>query len=195
MDESKPIEQAVRQGFKIFNHFMIAMWRLGLGGWVNFWPSVVGRIMVIKHYGRRSGLVRRTPVNFARVGDEIFCVAGYGERTDWYRNVCANPHVEVWLPDGWWEGVVEEIKGREGRVDLIRQVLIASGFIAYAAGINPRKMDDAALDEVTAKYRLMCIRLGAARTGVGGPGELGWIWPLATMILFPLVFLRKMKRR
>jgi hypothetical protein len=91
--------------------------------------------------------------------------------------------------------VVEEIKGRERRVDLIRQVLIASGFAAYAAGINPRNMDDAALDEVTAKYRLMCIRLGAARTGAGGPGELGWIWPLATMILFPLVFLRKKKRR
>src|SRR4030065_213664 len=122
MDESKPIEQAVRQGFKIFNHFMIAMWRLGLGGWVNFWPS-----------------------------------------------------------DGGWEGVVEEIKGREGRVDLIRQVLIASGFIAYAAGINPRKMDDAALDEVTAKYRLMCIRLRGAPTGGGGAGELGWSWPLRAL--------------
>jgi len=195
MDEPRPIEQVARQGFKIFNHFMIAMWRLGFGGWINFWPSVVGRIMVIKHYGRRSGLVRRTPLNYAQVGDEIYCVAAYGERADWYQNVRANPKVEIWLPDGWWEGVVEEIAGRERRVDLIRQVLIASGFAAYAAGISPHKMDDAALDEATAKYRLMCIRRGAARTGAGGPGEVSWVWPLATMILLPLVFLRKMKRR
>lgn len=193
MGEPKWIDRVARQGFKIFNHFMIGMWRLGLGGWINFWPAVVGRIMVIKHYGRKSGLIRWTPVNYVQVGDEIYCVAGYGEKTDWYRNVRANPQVEVWLPDGWWEGVVEEVLGKERRVELIRQILIASGFAAYAAGINPHKMDDAALGQATAEYRLICIRRGAARTGAGGPGELGWIWPLATMILLPLVFLKKKK--
>ena len=160
---------------------------------INFWPAVVGRIMVIKHYGRKSGLIRWTPVNYVQVGDEIYCVAGYGVKTDWYRNVRANPQVEVWLPDGWWEGEVEAVLGKERRVELIRQVLIASGFAAYAAGVNPRKMDDAALEQATAEYRLICIRRGAARTGAGGPGELGWIWPLATMILLPLVFLKKKK--
>lgn len=193
MSEPSKIEKFSRQGFKYFNHFMIAMWRLGLGGMINFWPEVIGQIMVIQHTGRKSGLVRRTPVNYAVIGGEIYCVAGYGEMTDWYRNVIANPQVEVWLPDGWWQGTVEELSGEGKRIELIRQVLIASGFAAYAAGINPRKMDDAALAQATLGYRLMRIHRTAERTGKDGPGELAWIWPLATMILLPLVF-RKTKR-
>jgi deazaflavin-dependent oxidoreductase (nitroreductase family) len=191
MSEPKWIERAARQGFKYFNHFMIAMWRLGLGGWINFWPEVVGRIMVIKHYGRKSELAHWTPVNFVRMGDVIYCVAGYGKKTDWYRNVRANPRVEVWLPDGWWEGTAEELTGEDRRIDLIRQVLIAGGFASYAAGINPRKMDDPTLEQATANYCLMRIQRGAACTGAGGPSDLSWIWPLATMILLPLVFLKK----
>jgi hypothetical protein len=38
MYQPKPIEDLTRQGFKYFNRFMIAMWRLGLGGMINFWP-------------------------------------------------------------------------------------------------------------------------------------------------------------
>jgi deazaflavin-dependent oxidoreductase (nitroreductase family) len=191
MYQPKPIEDLTRQFFKYFNHFMIAMWRLGLGGMINFWPEVVGRIMVIQHIGRRSGLPRRTPVNYARIGEVIYCVAGYGEKTDWYRNVIANPQVEIWLPDGWWRGIAEELIGEARHIDLIRQVLVASGFAARAAGINPHQLDDAALDKLTAAYRLMRIQPVSARTGLGGPGELAWVWPLATMILLPLVFRRK----
>ena len=195
MSEPRQVERVARQGFKIFNHFMLAMWRLGLGSYINFWPAVVGRIMVIKHYGRKSGSAHWTPVNYAQVGDAIYCVAGYGEKTDWYRNVRKDPRVEVWLPDGWWEGTAEELTGEARQIDLIRQVLIAGGFAAYAAGINPRKMDDSMLDQATAEYRLIRIQRGAARTGAGGPGELGWIWPLATMILLPLVLLKKKNKQ
>jgi hypothetical protein len=49
-------------------------------------------------------------------------------------------------------------------------------------------------EAVTADYRLIRIRLTEARTGSGGPGELAWLWPLATMILLPLALLRRRKR-
>lgn len=185
------IEERLRQGFKRFNRFMLLMWRLGLGPWVNAWPPVFGRIMVITHTGRKSGLRRRTPVNYAIVDGELYCTAGFGPVSDWYRNVMANPQVEVWLPDGWWAGVAEDVTDSEARIPLLRQVLIASGFAAYAAGIDPRKMTNEELDAVTANYRLIHIRRTEARTGPGGPGELSWVWPLATMILLPFVFRRR----
>lgn len=183
--------EKLRQGFKYFNKFMLLMWRLGLGKWVNIWPTVGGQIMVLTHTGRKTGLKRRTPVNYAVVDGELYCTAGFGHLADWYRNIVANSEVEVWLPDGWWAGLVEEVTDPEKRLPLLRQVLIGSGFAAYLAGINPYSMSDAALDVATADYRLLYIRRTEARTGSGGPGDLAWAWPLATLILMWLLFRRR----
>jgi len=185
------MEEKLRQGFKYFNRFMLMMWRLGLGSWVNAWPEVGGRIMIITHTGRKSGLRRRTPVNYALVDGEIYCTAGFGYTSDWYRNILAQPQVEVWLPDGWWAGVAEEVTDTELRAPLLRQVLIASGFAAYASGLDPVTMTNDALSAATADYRLIHIRRTEACTGRNGPGDLAWVWPLATMILLPLVLLRR----
>ena len=46
------LEESMRQGFKYFNRFMILMWRLGLGKFINIWPAVIGQIMVVTHTGQ-----------------------------------------------------------------------------------------------------------------------------------------------
>ena len=188
-------QERLRQAFKYFNRFMLLLWRLGLGSFVNLWPAVGGRIMVLAHTGRKTGLPRRTPLNYALVDGEIYCLSGYGQFSDWYRNVKANPAVEVWLPDGWWAGVAEEVADPSLNLPLIRQVLVASGFAAYAAGINPRRLSDEALQAVTADYRLLHIRRSTARTGSGGPADLAWLWPLATLILLLFNLLHKRTKR
>ncbi len=185
----------LRQMFKQMNKFMLLMWRLGLGSWLNFWPDVGGRIMVITHTGRKTGLKRRTPVNYAIVEGELYCTAGFGPMSDWYRNLKAHSQVEVWLPEGRWAGVAEEITDPQGRLPLLRQVLIASGFAAPMFGIYPKTMTDAELEAVSTDYRLIHIRRTEARTGPDGPGDLAWIWPLATMILLPLALFRRRRKR
>src|SRR5688572_23651580 len=88
-----------RQGFRYVNYFMVLMWRMGLGKMLNLWPQVLGRYMVLGHTGRKSGILRRTPVNYATVEGELYCVAGFGRGSDWFRNILAKPEVEIWLPD------------------------------------------------------------------------------------------------
>jgi deazaflavin-dependent oxidoreductase (nitroreductase family) len=185
------IEERLRQGFKYFNRFMMLMWRLGLGPWINAWPEVGGRIMVITHTGRKTGIRRHTPVNYTIADGEIYCTAGFGSSSDWYRNIMANPEVEVWLPNGWWAGMAEEVADAETRMPLLRQVLIDTGFAARAAGIDPVTMTNEELDAATVDYPLIHIRRTEARTGPGGPGDLAWVWPLATMILLPWVLFRR----
>jgi deazaflavin-dependent oxidoreductase (nitroreductase family) len=184
-------QDQLRQGFKQFNRFMLGLWRLGLGPWVNLWPEVGGRIMVIRHTGRKTGIVRYTPVNYTIADGEIYCTAGFGSVSDWYRNILAHPEVEVWLPDGWWAGLAQDVSETSTRIPLLRQVLIASGFAARAAGLDPISMTNEQLEATTADYRLVRIQRTEARTGPGGPGDLAWVWPLATMILLPLILLRR----
>jgi hypothetical protein len=92
------LEKQLQQGFKHFNRGMLALWRLGLGPWLSAWPEVGGQILVISHTGRVSGLKRRTPLNYAIVDGEVYIAAGFGSRSDWYRNLKVNPSLEVWLP-------------------------------------------------------------------------------------------------
>ena len=47
----------------------------------------------------------------------------------------------------------------QDRLSLIRQVLVASGFASYLAGINPAKISDEDLASETGEYRLIRIRL------------------------------------
>jgi deazaflavin-dependent oxidoreductase (nitroreductase family) len=184
----------LRYGFKPLNWFMVAMWRLGLGRLVNIWPEVFGRIMIIRHVGRRTGLLRFTPVNFAFHQGELYCTAGFGARSDWYLNLLQEPVVEVWLPDGWWMAVVEDVSDRSDRIDRMREVLIASGIVAPLFGIYPATGTDKELKIQTGDYRLLRVRLIEPRTGSGGPGDLAWLWPAATFALVLVLSLRHRRR-
>ncbi len=190
MTSNPSAEKALRQLFKFANRWMLLLWRLGLGNFGN--RPETSQVMVLTHTGRKSGLRRRTPVNYTVIDDAIYCTAGFGSTADWYKNIIADPQVEVWLRDGWWAGVAEEVADDDPqRLHLMRQVLIASGFAApLFAGMNPKTIDDGALAQATASYRLIRIRRSEARTGPGGPGDLAWLWPVATVVLFGLLLRR-----
>ncbi|MEW6180565.1 MAG: nitroreductase family deazaflavin-dependent oxidoreductase [Chloroflexota bacterium] len=187
--------QKLRQYFKKGNVLMVWLWRLGLGKHINFAPKYAGQVMVLVHSGRKSGKHYRTPVNYALVNGEIYCVAGFGGVSDWYRNIIANPQVEVWLPDGWWAGIAEEVLDAEMRLPILRQVLIASGFAARLFGVDPLKLSDEELSRLTCDYRLIRIRRTVARTGPGGPGDWAWIWPLTTFYLLFLLLTRRGRKQ
>jgi deazaflavin-dependent oxidoreductase (nitroreductase family) len=182
----------LQKWFKRFNRFMLLLWRLGLASYGNG-NRFTGYIMVMKNTGRKTGLTRHTPLNYTIVAGDVYCTAGFGADSDWYRNILKNPEVEVWLPTGRWAGVAEEASDLEDRAELLRRVIVASGFAGPLFGVNPRKMKDDDFEALFETYRLVRIRRTEALTGPGGPGDLAWIWPLATIVL--LGFLLRPRRR
>jgi len=179
MNLSRLSERSLLALFRVFNRFMVLVWRLGLGAWGNG-TRYGGFVMVIGHIGRRTGLIHRTPVNYAPLGGDVYCVAGLGRRADWYRNIMHIPFVEVWLPDGRWAGVAEDVTETGKSASIFRRVIIARGFAAPLFGVNPKHASDEQLEALLAKYRLVRIRLVAATVGRGGPGDLAAAWPLCT---------------
>lgn len=145
----------LRKVFHAMNHFMLFMWKMGLGKAINVWPAGFGRIMVIKHRGRKSGKEYLTPVNYAIVDGDIYCTAGFGSISDWYRNILANPGVELWLPEGKNFYCAQEVSDSPNRLFLLRQVIIASGFAAPLLGVNPKRLNDEQLEAISREYRLV----------------------------------------
>jgi deazaflavin-dependent oxidoreductase (nitroreductase family) len=52
-------------------------------------------VLVITTRGRKSGLWRRTAISFMPVGEHLVVFSGWGRSSNWYRNVLADPEVEV----------------------------------------------------------------------------------------------------
>ena len=175
-------ESQLRAAFRFLNRNMLLLWRLGLG-WMmaNPWS---GYIMVLATTGRKSGARRLVPLNFAEGSDTIYCLAGFGKTTHWLLNLQADPQCDVWLPDGRRLSARGELITTEARrIDLVREILVRSGFAAKLAepGLDPT----AAPDEVIAQlrspsggcYEVVEIKLGEAVAGVGRPSDLTWVWP------------------
>lgn len=187
-------EKQTRLFFRALNRFMLVMWRLGVGQFMQSPQS--GYIMVLTTTGHRSGQLRRAPVNFDQEGDVIYCLPGFGAKTHWYRNLMANPNCEVWLPGGWWRGVADEITDPEELFPILRRVLIRAGFATrLVEGFDPAVISDEQLRALGERYdRVIRIRLTEPRTGEGGPGDLAWVWPLTVIVMLGLWVGRRIAR-
>ncbi len=173
----------VRGAFRALNRSMLLLWRLGLqrmmatpGG---------GYVMVLVTTGRKSGERRLVPLNFAEEGSAVFCLAGFGRRTHWLLNLEADPHCELWLPDGrrvYGFGTLVTDESR--RVEMIRKVMVRAGFATRLAepGLDletvPHDVVASLGEKYGQRYELVEIRLGDPVTGAGGPGDLKWVWPV-----------------
>jgi len=59
-------------------------------GWIIGWL-----ILLLWHTGRRSGRLYSTPLQYEKIDGAYYVGAARGAKADWFRNVQANPSVEV----------------------------------------------------------------------------------------------------
>ncbi|UXA19440.1 nitroreductase family deazaflavin-dependent oxidoreductase [Mycobacterium sp. SMC-4] len=73
----------------------------------NVGNQVMGRMpfqTLLETTGRKSGRPRRTPLGGKRVGNEFWFVSEFGERSQYIRNIKADPKVRVRLNGRWHRG-------------------------------------------------------------------------------------------
>jgi deazaflavin-dependent oxidoreductase (nitroreductase family) len=178
----------MRRFFWFLNKFfMVPMFRLGFGPF--FGNPFSGYIMVLKVIGRKSGKLRFAPVNYAIQDGKVYCMAGFGRRSDWYRNVRASTSIEAILPGGAISGMAQEVLDPEERTRMIRQILKNAGLVAFLDGFNPYRIKEEELLKRTANMPLISIQAAGLGSGSSDPGGWAWVWvPLSALFLF-LTFL------
>jgi len=63
----------------------ILLYRLGLG------PMIGKYILILSTYGRKTGKIRRTPVEYYRHQGRIYVMSGFADKPDWVKNLQKNP--------------------------------------------------------------------------------------------------------
>jgi deazaflavin-dependent oxidoreductase (nitroreductase family) len=174
----------LRRILKFINmFFMVPLFRLGLGSFVG--NPITGYIMVVKTIGRKTGKERYVPVNYAILDGNIYCMAGFGKDSHWYRNLQAQPNIEIIIPSGPLAGVAEDATNSEEAIFVLRKILKNSGFAGFFAGFNPFTISDTELREKTKDFPLVLIRPTGVGRGAGDAG--GWLWIIVTVVVLWLV--------
>jgi deazaflavin-dependent oxidoreductase (nitroreductase family) len=68
--------------------------------------------------GRTSGLPRRTPVGGRRVGESFWLVSEFGQKSQYVRNIQADPKVRVRLAGRWHHGTAHLLPDDDPRTHL-----------------------------------------------------------------------------
>ena len=108
MTGRKPLEErGLPKGImRLIQRTPLVFYKLGIA-------SVFGdRIIKLTHTGRKSGKRRETVVEVVK-RDEVtvtfYIVAGWGEKSDWFRNIMENPAVEVQFKQSKFNGAARRL--------------------------------------------------------------------------------------
>lgn len=174
----------LHSAFKSFNRwFMLPAYRAGLGPWVS--TPFGGWILVLRVRGRRSGVTRETPLNYLIGDGAVWIMAGFGRRTDWYRNLLADPAVDVRLPGRRFAGSAEEVLDPAIRARVIPRLVRATGLPGTMVVPSPWTTPDEDILDATAFVPLIRIRMRdgtVLEAGRDDPGGHAWLWRQALLL-------------
>jgi deazaflavin-dependent oxidoreductase (nitroreductase family) len=167
----------------------VIAWRLGLG-------PILGRyIMIITHIGRKTGIPRRTAVEFHLMNGIKYVPCAFGAKSQWYRNIMANPRVAIQTCDGTEQMIAVRINQDEELISVIEMIQERNpalmNWYLNSIGIKPTRKEILAN-----KNDLVFLRFDPTSdpTPRGLEVDLAWIWPAILLwSLFSGIFKKKRK--
>jgi deazaflavin-dependent oxidoreductase (nitroreductase family) len=119
-----------------------------------------GLVLLLTTTGRKSGLQRQTRLQYEKEGGAIYVASARGQQADWFRNIVANPHVEVQFEGQSLRGLAEPITDSTRIADflelrlkrhplMIRLMLLSHGLT---------RADRVHLEQLAAQLALVTIR-------------------------------------
>ena len=89
--------------------------------------------LVLETVGRTSGLPRLTPVGGRHDGTTVWIVSEFGRRSNYVRNIEANPHVRVRISRTWHTGVASVLPDDDAR-ERLRHLPWYNSLVVRAVG-------------------------------------------------------------
>jgi deazaflavin-dependent oxidoreductase (nitroreductase family) len=169
---------------RLLARFPLVGYRLGLGNVLN---SL--HLMVLTTRGRKSGLIRHTPIEYRRHGRKIYLVSAWGARPDWYQNVLANPVATVQLGDKTYRvqgHQVEDTAEALRALSLFRRIAPAR-YDAVLGRLIEAEVSGKTLPELSGQFTI--LRLDMLTESPLLPGlaaNLAWLWPLGLFAVLSL---------
>lgn len=150
--------------------FPIVLYRMGLGAIIS------KRVMILSTRGRKTGLLRHTPVGYMRDGDVFYAISGWAKKSDWYKNLQANPNATLQIGN-WRFAVKAEILETAEEIEAMLEAAKQSGNESFA-----QIAEQIAEGEPTKLNAVRFVPTGYPPEG-DIPTDLGWIlWVMGGLL-------------
>ena len=163
----------------------IFLWRLGL----KF--TLPPQIMLLTTRGRKSGLPRRTMLEFTYMNGRVYVTSAWGRRSQWYQNILADPRVTVQTGRyGLIYGTAQRVTTDEELSRLYWQFRQSPVWDEYLAAYE---LGDRVDEFLTSKGRLIILHVepGPVNSPPPQPADLAWVWlPLFALFAGYWLYLR-----
>ena len=136
------------------NSMMKKLYALGLG-------PLIGRVvLLLTTTGRKTKLRRVTPLQYEQIDGDFYVAAGSGPSSDWFRNIVADPCVEVAVKSRRFQGHAEPITDPKRIADFLEYRLKRHprmvGLILRTDGL-PARPSRVELEEYATRLALVII--------------------------------------
>ncbi len=152
----------------------VQLWRMGLG-------PLMGKIFVlITHTGRKSGLPRRTLTELHLIQGHKYAPSGFGRRSQWYRNIEADPRVTIQTADGSESVIAVRVTDDDEIMALMDSMQNKDGSQIRETYLDSFGIENNREDILAKKDRLYWLRFDPTNEPTPPPlkADLVWIWPL-----------------
>ncbi len=164
----------------------VFLWRMGLG-------QLVGRLfMILTTTGRKSGLPRRTPLEYHKLDGRKYIFVGW-PNSDWYKNIQANPRVTIQTADGAESVVARRLTGEQELSDAY-DMFEQTAFMQAVERVPGVQIDKATFLKDKDKYHILTFDPTEEPTPPPQPVDLPWLLP-AMLAVYSLGWLAGRRRR
>jgi deazaflavin-dependent oxidoreductase (nitroreductase family) len=166
----------------------VQLWRLGLG------PIIGHQMVLISHTGRKSGLTRRTMTELHVVNGKKYAPSGFGRRSQWYRNIEADPRVTIQTASGAESVIASRVTDDDELLSLM-DLGDPINLVMLRSFLDSLDIEPTEEDILAKKDRIFYLRFDPTDepTPPPLPADLVWLWPAALFAMFTAWLLTRKK--
>lgn len=148
-------------------------------------------MLAITTRGRKSGKPRHTLLSYVSVDEKEYVCSGWGARSDWYKNILADPRVTIQVGNRTYYAQAYRLQDLDEFIMITNEMFKTGGDSHFEPWLESFGIEFTSEDMIAKQERLHIVGFWKSN-GEGPPAlptDLIWIWGLLLLFIGGLFWL------
>lgn len=163
----------------------LILWRIGLGVLLSHKAMAGNKMLVLTTWGRKSQKPRHTMLSYVSVGDQEVVCSGWGEKSDWVKNIGVNPQVTVQVGCKSYSAVARRVQDGDEFARITQEMFETGGDSHFEPWLESYGIEFNQQDMLEKRDRLHILAFDPSDEAgpPGMPVDLKWVWGVILITL------------